>query len=96
MGKGLGVGPAIVGHDMPLTLHAPLIDYQSFQAHRPPGVDFVGADAHFGPEAVAKSIGKTTAAVPENIGRKIKAWIGYIREIQKPDSNEDYKGDLFL
>jgi hypothetical protein len=79
MGKGFVIGLTVIGNDMTPTLHPPLVDDQTLQAYRTTGVDFVGADTHFGPETETKSIGKTAAAIQKNIGR-----INQVHESDRP------------
>ena len=53
----------IVGGDMAFTPQSVAIGHQTLQAHRPPGWQGLGADAHFGAKAIAEAIGKAGGAI---------------------------------
>jgi len=44
------------------------IDYQAFESYGAASVDFVGAYADFGAEAIAEAVAETRTAIDENIG----------------------------
>ena len=44
-----------------------LVDYQTLQAHRTPGMNLICADSHFRAKAVAESVAETGGTIPENI-----------------------------
>ena len=40
-----------------------LVDHKTLQAHRPPGMDPVRGDAHFGPETIPEAVREARGAV---------------------------------
>ena len=43
------------------------VDYEALESYRAAGVNFVGADAELGAEAVAEAVAESRAAVPEYV-----------------------------
>ena len=68
----LSPGPTIRRRSLPATRQPVLVNHQSIQSHRSPGVDFVCADAYFCAEAEAHAVGEARAAIPE-LARRIYA-----------------------
>jgi len=56
MGELPGIRAGVVGYDLAFAEELPLIDYQAVEADGAAGVDFVGADADFGAQAVLVAV----------------------------------------
>ena len=67
MGK-LTFATGIISHTLAVTQQLEFIAKQSIQSHRAPGVEFAGADAHFGTETKAEAVAEAGGAVPEDAG----------------------------
>ena len=62
-----GIGTGVVGDDLAGAEKFPFVDKQTFETDGTAGVDFVGADADFGAEAIAEAIAEARAAIPEDV-----------------------------
>ena len=59
MGKCSGIFADVIARNMSVTCYHVFVDDETFEADGTAAVQAVGADAHFGTEAVAKSVGKS-------------------------------------
>ncbi len=68
VGEGMGIGAAVVGHEVALAADDVFVSGEAFEANGAAGVDFAGADADLGSEAEAEAVGEAGAGVEENGG----------------------------
>ena len=59
MCKCFGIFADVIARNMSFTRYYVFVDDETFEAYGTAAVQAVGADAHFGAEAIAKSVGKT-------------------------------------
>src|SRR5262245_48707686 len=64
----LRIVPRVRGDNMAVADQLIFVDQQAFHPHRAASVRLIGADADFGAEAVAKTVGKASGSVPVDPG----------------------------
>ena len=67
MGK-LTLATGIIRHALAMTQQFEFVTEQAVQSDRAAGVEFAGADPHFGTEAKAEAITEAGRAIPEHPG----------------------------
>ena len=68
MGK-LTLAAGIISHALAVAQQLEFVAEQAIQPDRAAGVEFAGADPHFGTEAKAEAITEAGRAIPEHAGR---------------------------